>query len=157
MCCLLHFSLLPKMLQCFSTHILNHCSFFYFSFQLLETQHKTENLHKTSASVQWNNRWTHVYQSTAKCNHFIQCGDSILLRNRQKSYRICGVNNLVLLHNVSDYTLHINSDMGNFLCWLHIAMQQPKIALCLWLNEVYQIKGLLKLNPSQFISLKSDQ
>ena len=34
-------------------------------------------------------------------------------------------------------------------------MQQPKIAL--WLNEVYQIKGLLKLNPSQFISLKSDQ
>ena len=36
-----------------------------------------------------------------------------------------------------------------------IAMQQPKIAL--WLNEVYQIKGLLKLNPSQFISLKSVQ
>ena len=36
-----------------------------------------------------------------------------------------------------------------------VAMQQPKIAL--WLNEVSQIKGLLKLNPSQFISLKSDQ
>ena len=36
-------------------------------------------------------------------------------------------------------------------------MQQPKIALCLWLNEVYQIKELVKLNPSQFISLKSDQ
>ena len=40
---------------------------------------------------------------------------------------------------------------------LLLAMQQPKIALCLWLNEVYQIKGLLKLNPLQFISLKSDQ
>ena len=38
-----------------------------------------------------------------------------------------------------------------------VAMQQPKIAQCLWLNEVYQIKGLLKLNPLQFISLKSDQ
>ena len=38
---------------------------------------------------------------------------------------------------------------------LHVAMQQPKIAL--WLNEVYQIKGLLKLNPSQFILLESDQ
>ena len=40
---------------------------------------------------------------------------------------------------------------------LSLAMQQPKIALCLWLNEVYQIKELVKLNPSQFISLKSDQ
>ncbi len=40
---------------------------------------------------------------------------------------------------------------------LQVAMQQPKIAQCLWLNEVYQIKGLLKLNPLQFISLKSDQ
>ena len=40
---------------------------------------------------------------------------------------------------------------------LLVAMQQPKIALCLWLNEVYQIKGLLKLNPLQFTSLKSDQ
>ena len=37
-----------------------------------------------------------------------------------------------------------------------VAMQQPKIALCLWLNEVYQIKELVKLNPWQFISLKSD-
>ena len=40
---------------------------------------------------------------------------------------------------------------------LWLAMQQPNIALCLWLTEVYQIKGLLKLNPLQFISLKSDQ
>ena len=40
---------------------------------------------------------------------------------------------------------------------VNVAMQQPKIAQCLWLNEVYQIKGLLKLNPLQFISLKSDQ
>ena len=38
---------------------------------------------------------------------------------------------------------------------LSLAMQQPKIAL--WLNEVYQVKELVKLNPSQFISLKSDQ
>ena len=38
---------------------------------------------------------------------------------------------------------------------IKIAMQQPKIAQCLWLNEEYQ--GLLKLNPLQFISLKLDQ
>ena len=40
---------------------------------------------------------------------------------------------------------------------IKITMQQPDIAQCLWLNEEYQIKGLLKLNPLQFISLKLDQ
>ena len=40
---------------------------------------------------------------------------------------------------------------------IKITMQQPDIAQCLWLNEEYQIKGHLKLNPLQFISLKLDQ
>ena len=47
--------------------------------------------------------------------------------------------------------------LGDKAIRIVLAMQQPKIALCLWLNEVYQIKELVKLNPSQFISLKSDQ
>ena len=91
-----------------------------------------------------------------KPNHLQDYTNSILGRKLHRHWH-----STVLKNSLAGKGLkgHRSKDASYYYYYwsLLLAMQQPKIALCLWLNEVYQIKGLVKLNPSQFISLKSDQ